>query len=116
VSQRSHRADHVIYFGRAESFPQLREHIGGEKLSEPEGHVVTAARIDGSRVGIIPGNDSRGAIHGAYSLLEKLGCGFYLSYDAFPADRRGRIDVTLKPVKGKALLCGAILRPVDTGR
>ncbi|NOR66981.1 MAG: hypothetical protein GQ528_06475 [Woeseiaceae bacterium] len=27
-------------------------------------------------------------------------------------ERPGRLDVTLKPVKGKALLCGAILKPV----
>ena len=30
--------------------------------------------------------------------------------------RRGRVDVTVEPVKGKALLCGAILAAVDAGQ
>jgi hypothetical protein len=28
-------------------------------------------------------------------------------------EKPGRVDVTLKPVNGKALLCGAVLEPVD---
>ena len=35
-------------------------------------------------LGIIAGADVRGVAFGVYALLEKLGCGFYLSYDAFP--------------------------------
>ncbi|HEC03088.1 MAG TPA: hypothetical protein ENI81_06070, partial [Phycisphaerales bacterium] len=89
TSGRSHRADHAIYFGRVESFPQLRRYVDQEKLSKPESYVVTTAQVDRSRVGIILGRESRGAIYGVYNLLEKLGCGFYLSYDAFPAELRG---------------------------
>ncbi|MBL7187650.1 MAG: hypothetical protein ISS70_15115 [Phycisphaerae bacterium] len=88
ATRKSRRADYVIYFGRAESFPQLREQIGDKKPAGPESYVVTTASVDGSRAGIILGHDSRGAIYGAYNLLEKLDCGFYLSYDAFPAERR----------------------------
>jgi hypothetical protein len=86
------RAGHVIYFGRAESFPRLREHFNDRKLAEPESYVVTTAQIGGRNTGIILGRDSRGAVYGAYNLLEKLGCGFYLSYDAFPSRRRGNFS------------------------
>jgi hypothetical protein len=85
----SRRADHAIYFGRAESFPELREHVIGKGLAGPESYVVTTADIDAKQAGLILGKDSRGAIYGAYKLLEKLGCGFYLSYDALGAKRRG---------------------------
>ena len=82
------RADHVVYFGRAESFPELRRHVDQEKLSKPESYVVTTTRIDGATVGIVLGRDMRGAVYAAYNLLERLGCGFYLSYDAYPSEQR----------------------------
>ena len=53
----------------------------------PESFTVTAVN-DGSReLGVIAGADARGTARGVYALLEKLGCGFYLSYDALPPAR-----------------------------
>jgi rhamnogalacturonyl hydrolase YesR len=89
VREKSRKADRAIYFGSVKSLPGLGRHIGDKELAGPESYVVTTARMDGQRTGIIFGSDPRGAMYGAYSLLEKLGCGFYLSYDAFPSGRRG---------------------------
>jgi hypothetical protein len=33
-------------------------------------------------------------LHGVYGLLEKLGCGFYLSFETLPKPRKGRADFT----------------------
>jgi len=78
-------ADHLIYLGCAKSFPLLTDSAGGEDFTGPEGYKVTTARIDSRNVGIIFGNDPRGVMYGVYNLLEKLGCGFYLSSDTLPA-------------------------------
>jgi len=87
VRKKTRDANHVIYLGCVESFPQLGKHIGNKELTRPESYMVTTARIDGGNVGIILGSDSGGAMYGVYNLLEKLGCGFYLSYDTFPSGR-----------------------------
>ena len=39
---------------------------------------------------VVAGADPRGTLFGVYALLEKLGYGFYLSYDAAPSPRKGR--------------------------
>ncbi|MHC4806800.1 MAG: alpha-glucuronidase family glycosyl hydrolase, partial [Planctomycetota bacterium] len=88
VRKTPREADHVIYLGCVESFPQLGEHIGNKELTSSESYMVTTAYIDGRKVGIIFGSDPGGAMYGAYNLLEKLGCGFYLSYDTFPSGRQ----------------------------
>jgi hypothetical protein len=44
---------------------------------------------NGRAVGVVAGADPRGALYGVYALLEKLGCGFYLSGDAVPPPRAG---------------------------
>ena len=90
VRTKSRKADHVIYLGCVESFGRLGEHMGNKELTRSESYRVTTARIDGQKVGIIFGSDPGGAMYGTYSLLEKLGCGFYLSYDTLPSGRQSR--------------------------
>lgn len=41
---------------------------------------------------VIEGADPRGTLFGVYALLEKLGYGFYLSYDASPPSRQDRLS------------------------
>ncbi|NUQ64341.1 MAG: hypothetical protein HUU20_17875, partial [Pirellulales bacterium] len=53
----------------------------------PESFAVTMVKNGPRELGVIAGADSRGTLYGAYALLEKLGCGFYLSYDALPPAR-----------------------------
>lgn len=50
----------------------------------PESFAVATANDGAREVGIIAGADARGTARGVYALLEKLGCGFFLSYDALP--------------------------------
>ncbi|MFH1716310.1 MAG: alpha-glucuronidase family glycosyl hydrolase [Planctomycetota bacterium] len=83
-------ADHLIYLGCAKSFPLLTDRAGGEDFTGPESYKVTTARIDSRNVAIIFGKDPRGVMYGVYNLLEKLGCGFYLSTDTIPA--KGKDD------------------------
>jgi hypothetical protein len=74
----------AIWLGLAED-AAIAGRIGNEKPAGPEGYVVTAAKQGELELGIIAGADARGAAYGVYALLRKLGCGFYISYDALPA-------------------------------
>ena len=65
--------------------PRLKA-VLAEKPTEAESYVVATARS--GQLGIIAGADARGVIYGVYAILEKLGCGFYLSYDAVAPARR----------------------------
>jgi hypothetical protein len=75
----------AILVGSVPGDPRLKALLAA-KPTQPESYVVTTAH--GDRLGIIAGADSRGVVYGVYALLEKLGCGFYLSYDAIAAPRR----------------------------
>ena len=71
----------AILLGSVSGNPRLKALLA-EKPTEAESYVVTTARS--GQLGIIAGADTRGVIYGVYALLEKLGCGFYLSCDALP--------------------------------
>ena len=71
----------TIQLGTPDSMPQLAKKIGREKLTEPESYVVTS---EGDATGIVLGADPRGVMYGVYGLLEKLGCGFFLTGDFLP--------------------------------
>ncbi|MBI5397196.1 MAG: hypothetical protein HZA91_18010, partial [Verrucomicrobia bacterium] len=84
----------AIVVGSAGSDATLRELAGGADLSKPESFVVRTVRRDGREIGVIAGADARGVMFGVYALLEKLGCGFYLSCDALPVARTGPFSFT----------------------
>jgi len=67
--------------------PQVRSRAGEPPPNMPESYVVRVTREDGRELGVIAGADARGTVYGVYALLEKLGCGFYLSGDAMPRAR-----------------------------
>jgi hypothetical protein len=77
-----------ILVGTLKSHPGLRQHLGDNTPVKPESFVVTHA----GGVAVVAGADPRGTLYGVYALLEKLGCGFYLSYDALPSPRQGRVS------------------------
>ncbi len=54
----------------------------------PESYSITASGIKA----VIASADPRGALFAVYALLEKLGCGFYLSYETLPPPRQGRLS------------------------
>lgn len=70
--------DFVIRLGTPASAPAL---TGQEGLAGPESWVVTT---DGANNGIIIGADPAGVMYGVYGLLERLGCGFFISLDTMP--------------------------------
>ena len=53
-------------------------------LPVPESYAITATENEA----VIAGGGPRGVVYGVYALLEKLGCGFYLSGDAIPSARK----------------------------
>ena len=65
----------------------VRSMIADADLSQPESYAVRSVRRGGRQLVVIAGADARGMVYGVYALLEKLGCGFHLSYDALPPAR-----------------------------
>jgi hypothetical protein len=76
-----------IRIGTLQNSPQLLSYISKSDLARPDSFVVTTAREGQSPVGIVAGADPRGTLFAVYALVEKLGYGFYLSYDAQPEAR-----------------------------
>jgi hypothetical protein len=70
-----------IILGTPRDTPDLAQFK--DRLSTPESFVVAAT----GPTAYIAGADPRGTLFGVYALLEKLGCGFYISYDTLPAPR-----------------------------
>jgi len=56
----------------------------------PEGFALKSLVHDGQPVVAIAGTQPVGALYGVYTLLEKLGWGFYLGGDAFPGELKGK--------------------------
>jgi hypothetical protein len=81
-----------ILVGNVASDSAMLKHVRKEQLQAPESYVVATANDGGRRIGVIAGADERGTAYGVYALLEKLGCGFYLSYDALPPARQSPFD------------------------
>jgi hypothetical protein len=88
VSAELPAAGPAILVGSVVSDPSLKEYLGGADLAAPESYAVAVADRGGREVAVVAGADARGTIYGVYALLEKLGCGFYLSYDALPPARQ----------------------------
>jgi hypothetical protein len=63
--------------------------VGAFTLPPAESYAIYTRTENGRTAGIIEGADARGVVFGVYALLEKLGCGFYLSGDARPPPRTG---------------------------
>jgi len=73
-------ADQVIHIGTT---GQLQNVVDKPLELSMEGYTVWH---DNER-GFVAGHDDRGVIYGVYGLLEKLGCGFYLSHESVPESR-----------------------------
>ena len=72
-----------ILLGTVSGFNPIQPFVNADDVSVAGSFIVKNTTHDGRQLGIICGNDSRGLMDGVYSLLEqKLGYGFYLSYNA----------------------------------
>jgi hypothetical protein len=81
-------AAHII-LGTPKSQPLLERYVPAGQLVKPESFVVTTAKDGNAEVGVVAGADPRGVLYGVYGLLEKLGYGFYMSYNTEPPPRPG---------------------------
>jgi len=80
----------AILIGTPASFPDVLQFVAKEKLRTPESFAVAGT----ATTAVIAGADASGALYGVYALLEKLGWGFYLSYDAAPPPRKEPLRFT----------------------
>jgi len=100
-------ATHLIVVGTKATRSQLLGADERSQLEAPGGFVVVTRPWQGKPAGFVVGSDSQGLWHGVYRLLERLGCGFYLSFDALPAvppgefsfERWAMRDAPLVPVR-----------------
>ncbi len=72
--------------------PVIRDYIAVNDLKITDSYVVTTAKVNHKNIGFIAGADPRGTLYGVYALLEELGYGFYLSYDAAPSPQNVKFD------------------------
>ena len=76
-----------ILLGTAANAPRARACLAAAALTNAEAYVIATLAEGPRRLGLVAGTDARGAAYGVYALLEKLGCGFYLSGDVLPRPR-----------------------------
>ena len=81
-------ATHIL-LGTVKSQPKLAKYLPAAGLAKPESFLVCTAKEGDAEIGVIAGADPRGVLYGVYGLLEKLGYGFYLSYNTEPPPRPG---------------------------
>lgn len=98
-----------ILLGTAASAPQAKACLAGAALTNAEAYVITTLAEGPRQLGLVAGTDARGVAYGVYGLLEKLGCGFYLSGDALPNPRPGPFSfagwgLTNAPLTGDRLV------------
>ncbi len=83
-----------ILLGTVQSQPKLRSYLPAGSLAKPESFLVCTAKEGDAEIGVIAGADPQGVLYGVYGLLEKLGYGFYLSYNTEPPPRPGSLKLT----------------------
>jgi hypothetical protein len=73
-----------ILVGTLLSLPSIGEHFSKDLLARPGSYAITAHNVGEYQEGIVAGADDRATLSAVYALLETLGFGFYLSYNASP--------------------------------
>jgi hypothetical protein len=81
-----------IFIGTTGDLAMLRPGAKPVLPTAPEGYVVTPIKRGDLHDLFIVGADDLGVLHGVYGLLEKLGCGFYMSFETLPQPRRTHAD------------------------
>ena len=79
------REGRLLVIGLADE-AHVKPWLGRGRPKASEGYVLDADERNGREVVLVLGADVRGAVYGCYAFLERLNCGFYLSYDALPAE------------------------------
>ena len=83
-----------ILLGTIKTNPALGRYVAAERVAARESFVVTVAREGTREIATIVGADPQGCVYGTYAILEKLGCGFYLSFDSVPEPKSQAFSFT----------------------
>jgi len=99
----------AIFLGTPQTSPLIREMVDQEELSQKDAFVVRTGEVSGHQVGVIAGESPRAVLYSVYELLEELGCGFYLSYNAMPGEKAGSFsfekwDFSDQPLTGDRIV------------
>ena len=62
--------------------------MAGQLPLKPEGYAVFTTQYNQQKAAVIAGHDEIGTLYGVYALLERLGYGFYLSYETLPEEKQ----------------------------
>lgn len=82
------RADATVLVGTTQTLAPALRQLGIQPPTRPEGFRVAVSAGDPGKA-VIVGGSPRGTVYGVYRLLEKLGYGFFLSFDTAPEPRKG---------------------------
>ncbi len=96
----------VIYLGTAQELPESYAAELRNKLDQPDSFAIEV--ID-SRIAVIAGESPRATLYAVDALLEKLGFGFYLSYNTAPVPTHASVsfagwELEDAPIAGERLI------------
>jgi hypothetical protein len=96
----------VIYLGTAQELPESYAAELRSKLEKPDSFAIKVIDI---RTAVIAGASPRATLYAVDALLEKLGFGFYLSYNTAPAPTQAAFsfagwDLEDAPIAGERLI------------
>ncbi len=94
-----------ILVGMPEAWSELARFVPANQLRVAESFRVTAS----GQTAVIAGKDPRGVLFGVYALLEKLGCGFWLSSESVPEPKRGPFDFSSWALEDQPLFADRIV-------
>jgi len=73
-----------ILLGTLQALPEIGEHLEKSLIARPGSYAISRREAGRYQEAIVAGADERAALSAVYALLETLGYGFYLSYNAKP--------------------------------
>jgi len=77
-----------ILLGTLQSLPELGGHLSKDLLARPGSYAISVYGAGPYHDSMVAGADERATLSAVYALLETLGYGFYLSYNARPQPSR----------------------------
>jgi hypothetical protein len=96
----------VIYLGTVQELPESYAAEIRNNLDKPDSFAI---KVIDSRTAVVAGESSRATLYAVDALLEKLGFGFYLSYNTTPAPTQGAFsfagwELEDAPIAGERLI------------
>ncbi len=78
----------IILIGTVQNLEEYKELLPVVLPDETESFSIHKSQLNNREAGVIVGYDNAGTLYAVYALLEKLGCGFYLSYETVPEENK----------------------------